>query len=175
MIPTFNLHYDDSRPSSKPNSRSNSRDLGEVELGTDPAGDHVNDPENIISNDEERQDFLLTKDRSVKDGDSPQRENGPKSTPLPEKENADGSGADKKAVSSEHEVHKVPFFMLFKFANFFDYVLMVLGFLGAVGDGAAFPVMLYVMSKLINVLGSGNHRLGHDEFMREVSIVSSSA
>nr|CAD1831709.1 unnamed protein product [Ananas comosus var. bracteatus] len=47
------------------------------------------------------------------------------------------------------------FFTVFMHADAADNVLMLLGFVGAVGDGLSTPVMLLITSKIFNDLGSG--------------------
>ncbi|XWS62179.1 hypothetical protein CRYUN_Cryun07bG0188800 [Craigia yunnanensis] len=49
--------------------------------------------------------------------------------------------------------HKVPLLKLFSFADFYDYVLMTLGSLGACVHGASVPVFFIFFGKLINVVG----------------------
>lgn len=44
---------------------------------------------------------------------------------------------------------------IFKHADGIDLLLMAMGFLGAVGDGLCTPVMLLIMSRLMNNLGHG--------------------
>uniref|UniRef100_M1DI40 Uncharacterized protein n=1 Tax=Solanum tuberosum TaxID=4113 RepID=M1DI40_SOLTU len=45
---------------------------------------------------------------------------------------------------------------IFMHADGVDILLMTLGFLGAVGDGASFPVMLIAIAKLMNIIGGLN-------------------
>lgn len=49
--------------------------------------------------------------------------------------------------------HKVSLLKLFSFADFYDYVLMALGSLGACIHGASVPVFFIFFGKLINVIG----------------------
>ncbi|KAL1828350.1 hypothetical protein ACET3Z_006762 [Daucus carota] len=59
-------------------------------------------------------------------------------------------------------------FSIFMHADAVDLLLMILGFIGAVGDGLSTPVMLFVTSKLMNNVGSTisfqtvNHDFTHD-------------
>lgn len=48
-----------------------------------------------------------------------------------------------------------PFFTIFMHADNIDAVLMVFGFIGAIGDGLSTPVMLLLTSKFFNDLGTG--------------------
>ncbi|GLT80577.1 hypothetical protein SLA2020_520100 [Shorea laevis] len=58
---------------------------------------------------------------------------------------------EKKEGKSQPE--KVPLLKLFSFADFYDYVLMVLGSIGAIVHGASVPVFFIFFGKLINVIG----------------------
>ncbi|TKY70039.1 ABC transporter B family member 2 [Spatholobus suberectus] len=49
--------------------------------------------------------------------------------------------------------HKVPLLKLFSFADFYDYVLMAVGSVGACIHGASVPVFFIFFGKLINVIG----------------------
>ncbi|XP_068634125.1 ABC transporter B family member 2-like [Aristolochia californica] len=53
----------------------------------------------------------------------------------------------------EEAEKKVPFLKLFAFADFYDYVLMVIGSLGACVHGASVPVFFIFFGKLINIIG----------------------
>jgi len=48
---------------------------------------------------------------------------------------------------------KVPLLKLFSFADFYDYVLMALGSIGACIHGASVPVFFIFFGKIINVVG----------------------
>ncbi|KAK4782251.1 hypothetical protein SAY86_016353 [Trapa natans] len=48
---------------------------------------------------------------------------------------------------------------IFMYADSIDVLLMALGFFGAVGDGFTLPLMLYILSRLMNNIGSS--QLGH--------------
>ncbi|XP_078154321.1 putative multidrug resistance protein isoform X1 [Carex rostrata] len=50
---------------------------------------------------------------------------------------------------------KSPLFTIFMHADKVDVVLMVFGFIGAIGDGLSIPVMLLLTSKFFNDLGNG--------------------
>lgn len=86
-------------------------------------------------------------------------------------EGVEGDGKSAKGAGKA-AVPKVPFMQLFKFADAYDKLLMVLGFLGAVGDGATTPGMLFVMSGLINVFGQMQSTTN---FMHEISKVGAPA
>ena len=60
---------------------------------------------------------------------------------------------DTKKKKEEKKQYKVPLLKLFSFADFYDYVLMALGSLGACVHGASLPVFFIFFGKLINVIG----------------------
>ncbi|KAG9454516.1 hypothetical protein H6P81_007420 [Aristolochia fimbriata] len=70
-----------------------------------------------------------------------------------------GEGRDGKRKNSgkddEEEANKrvVPFLKLFAFADFYDYVLMFVGSVGACVHGASVPVFFIFFGKLINIIG----------------------
>ncbi|XVF11071.1 hypothetical protein REPUB_Repub07fG0237900 [Reevesia pubescens] len=67
-----------------------------------------------------------------------------------------GNNQDSDDTKKKKEVkkqHKVPLFKLFSFADFYDYVLMALGSLGACVHGASVPVFFIFFGKLINIIG----------------------
>jgi ATP-binding cassette subfamily B (MDR/TAP) protein 1 len=54
----------------------------------------------------------------------------------------------------EHEKTKtVPFYKLFAFADSFDFLLMILGTLGSIGNGLGFPLMTLLFGDLIDAFG----------------------
>ncbi|KAJ8773928.1 hypothetical protein K2173_009359 [Erythroxylum novogranatense] len=71
----------------------------------------------------------------------------------PNKEEKDDIGMDKKEKSDREKQQKVPLLKLFTFADFYDYVLMGLGSIGACAHGASVPVFFIFFGKLINVIG----------------------
>ncbi|XP_068649595.1 ABC transporter B family member 10-like [Aristolochia californica] len=67
-----------------------------------------------------------------------------------------GDGEDKRKSSKDDEEEankRIPFLKLFAFADFYDYVLMFIGSLGACVHGASIPVFLIFFGKLINIIG----------------------
>ncbi|CAN6230651.1 unnamed protein product [Urochloa humidicola] len=56
-------------------------------------------------------------------------------------------------------VQRRPFASVFMHADAADVALMVLGLVGAMGDGMSTPVMLLIASRIFNVTGSGPDRL----------------
>ncbi|KAJ4952927.1 hypothetical protein NE237_029759 [Protea cynaroides] len=74
-----------------------------------------------------------------------------------------GNGKEEKKKDSESEgeeeekkklkSHKVSFLKLFEFADLVDYILMILGTIGACIHGASVPVFFIFFGKLINIIG----------------------
>ncbi|KAK9144290.1 hypothetical protein Sjap_004193 [Stephania japonica] len=60
---------------------------------------------------------------------------------------------DNSEEEKSKKTHKVPFLKLFSFADFYDYVLMGIGFIAACVHGASVPVFFIFFGKLINVMG----------------------
>lgn len=62
----------------------------------------------------------------------------------------------KKKIKGDEEgkkQHTVPLLKLFTFADFYDYILMGIGSVGACVHGASVPVFFIFFGKLINVIG----------------------
>ncbi|TVU29730.1 hypothetical protein EJB05_21313, partial [Eragrostis curvula] len=69
------------------------------------------------------------------------------------------------------------FMSLFAHADAADVTLMVLGLLGAVGDGMSTPLKLLITSRIANDLGSGPDQLRHfssriNENVRDIFILA---
>ncbi|KAI3983525.1 hypothetical protein MKX01_038945, partial [Papaver californicum] len=77
--------------------------------------------------------------------------------PEPEPEHNDGQ---------EEIIGTVPFFKLFRFADFKDKVLMAVGTIGACANGATTPIMTILLGKMINSFGNTE---GTDEVVKQVS------
>lgn len=63
------------------------------------------------------------------------------------------------------------FFLLFKYVDVYDYLFMVLVFIGVVGDGFLFFIMFFVVGSFINIFGSSIN-VFMDEFNKKVIEVS---
>jgi len=59
----------------------------------------------------------------------------------------------KKEEAAGKKQQKVPLLKLFAFADFYDFVLMGLGSVGACIHGASVPVFFIYFGKLINIIG----------------------
>lgn len=60
-------------------------------------------------------------------------------------------------------------------ADTVDLVLMILGFIGAVGDGLTLPLTLVVTSKLMNNIGGVSNLNDHNAFTSHINQVLSSS
>ncbi|XP_055805857.1 ABC transporter B family member 9-like [Solanum dulcamara] len=66
------------------------------------------------------------------------------------------------------EDQKVSFYKLFSFADKFDVALMIIGTIGAIGNGLTQPLMTLIFGQLVNSFGSSNY----DEVVHKISKVS---
>lgn len=62
-----------------------------------------------------------------------------------------GEEVEKKKAHNNN--NKVPFTKLFSYADSYDYLLMILGSVGAIAHGASVPVFFIFFGKLINLIG----------------------
>ncbi|KAJ8549395.1 hypothetical protein K7X08_033102 [Anisodus acutangulus] len=79
---------------------------------------------------------------------------------------ADNSG--EKLEKKGDEDQKVPFYKLFSFADRLDVALMIIGTIGAIGNGLTQPLMTLIFGQLVNSFGSSNS----DEVVHKISKVS---
>ncbi|PKI46864.1 hypothetical protein CRG98_032675 [Punica granatum] len=63
------------------------------------------------------------------------------------------NGKEDRGPSSTKKTQKVSFLKLFSFADFYDYVLMAVGSVGACIHGVSVPVFFIFFGKLINIIG----------------------
>ncbi|CAM8897209.1 unnamed protein product [Rhodiola kirilowii] len=85
-----------------------------------------------------------------------------------ENKNVPNKDVDKKSETDEKAL-TVPFYRLFAFADGLDYFLIVVGTIGAVGNGLCMPLMTVVFGDLINAFGQNQDT---KEILRAVSKVS---
>lgn len=52
-----------------------------------------------------------------------------------------------------------------------DILLMILGLIGAIGDGISVPVMLFITSKIMNNIGGSSTQTKEDDFTHNVNKV----
>ncbi|XP_065859877.1 ABC transporter B family member 11-like [Euphorbia lathyris] len=84
-----------------------------------------------------------------------------------EEEEKETSKGDKKGKAEN--ANTIPFFKLFSFADSTDILLMVIGTIGAIGNGVSMPLMSLLMGEMINSFG-GNQ--DDDKMVEIVSKVS---
>lgn len=63
--------------------------------------------------------------------------------------------------------------IIFRYADWIDYLLMLLGTFGAIGDGMSTNCLLVFASQIMNSLGDGNGNEGRLGFMVQVEKVTS--
>ncbi|KAK3020914.1 hypothetical protein RJ639_045897 [Escallonia herrerae] len=76
-------------------------------------------------------------------------------------------GEDGEKLRSKGGDEKVPIYKLFAFADRLDAVLMIVGTLGAIGNGLTQPIMTVIFGQLINSFGTSND----SEVVHEISEV----
>ena len=74
-----------------------------------------------------------------------------------------------KKGKKEEKGHTVPFLKLFAFADPLDYLLMIVGSIGAIGNGVAMPLMTLLFGALTNAFG--NNQTDTTTLVHEVSKV----
>ncbi|MED6197451.1 ABC transporter B member 11 [Stylosanthes scabra] len=69
-----------------------------------------------------------------------------------------------KRKAKDEAKNKIPFYKLFSFADPLDYALLIVGTIGAVGNGMANPLMTVVFGNLIDAFGgtSNSQKVVHD-------------
>lgn len=60
---------------------------------------------------------------------------------------------------------------MFRYADGVDKLLMLLGTLGSIGDGLQKPLMMYILSDVINSYGSANGSLTNDDVDKVITIL----
>uniref|UniRef100_A0A6N2L835 ABC transmembrane type-1 domain-containing protein n=1 Tax=Salix viminalis TaxID=40686 RepID=A0A6N2L835_SALVM len=76
-----------------------------------------------------------------------------------EKRSSAGNGDQQKPekIKGDGETKSVPFFKLFAFADSTDICLMILGTIGAIGNGASLPIMSILFGDLIDSFGKNQN------------------
>ncbi|KAJ0080014.1 hypothetical protein Patl1_23495 [Pistacia atlantica] len=59
----------------------------------------------------------------------------------------------KKRKDKEESTNKLPYYKLYSFANFTDFVLIGVGTIGAIGNGMCMPLMTLIFGNLVNAYG----------------------
>lgn len=100
--------------------------------------------------------------------DSPNRTEAETSnSKTPEKE------AKTESVRKDEKTKTVPFHKLFAFADSFDIILMILGTIGAVGNGLGFPIMTILFGDVIDVFGQNQNSTDVSDKIAKVKIITS--
>ncbi|XP_011005954.1 PREDICTED: ABC transporter B family member 4-like [Populus euphratica] len=83
-----------------------------------------------------------------------------------------GNGDQQKQKKSEgdEETKTVPFIKLFSFADTKDIFLMILGTVGAIGNGASLPIMSILFGDLINAFGKNQNNKDVVDLVSKVSL-----
>ncbi|KAF9669198.1 hypothetical protein SADUNF_Sadunf14G0082900 [Salix dunnii] len=88
-----------------------------------------------------------------------------------EKSSGPDKDLEKQERSNEDEKTKtVPFHKLFSFADSTDAVLMIIGSIGAVGNGVCYPLMSILLGDVINTFGQNQHDKNVVHLVSEVSL-----
>lgn len=78
------------------------------------------------------------------------------------------SRSNRKKEKETPNANSVPFYKLFAFADSTDYMLMIAGTIGAIGNGACMPLMTILFGDLIDSFGENQN---NDDVVRVVSKV----
>nr|KYP57750.1 ABC transporter B family member 21 [Cajanus cajan] len=79
------------------------------------------------------------------------------------------SKQDSKSKAKDEAAKTVPLYKLFSFADPLDHLLMLLGTVGAIGNGVSLPLMTLIFGNMINAFGGNKNT---DEVVDEVSKAS---
>lgn len=71
-------------------------------------------------------------------------------------DNSSSSPTQQHGIRDNKTKQKVPFYMLFNFADHLDVTLMIIGTISAVANGLASPLMTLFLGNVINAFGSSN-------------------
>ena len=91
-----------------------------------------------------------------------------------EEKSSGGRGDQQETVKSkgDEETKTVPFLKLFSFADSTDILLVILGTIGAVGNGASFPIMSILFGDLVNSFGQNQNSKEVVDLISKVNIIS---
>ena len=90
-----------------------------------------------------------------------------------EKSSGPNKDLEKQERSNEDEKTKtVPFHKLFSFADSTDAVLMIIGSIGAVGNGVCYPLMSILLGDVINTFGQNQNNKNVVHLVSEVNTIS---
>ena len=91
-----------------------------------------------------------------------------------EEKSSGGKGDQQKPGKSkgDEETKTVPFIKLFSFADSTDILLMILGTIGALGNGISFPIMSILFGDLTNSFGQNQNSKEVVDLISKVNIIS---
>lgn len=91
-----------------------------------------------------------------------------------EEKSSGGRGDQQEPVKSkgDEETKTVPFLKLFSFADSTDILLMILGTIGAVGNGASLPIMSILFGDLVNSFGQNQNNKHVVDLVTKVNIIN---
>ncbi|XP_022568116.2 LOW QUALITY PROTEIN: ABC transporter B family member 21 [Brassica napus] len=78
--------------------------------------------------------------------------------------------AKTESVRKDEKTKTVPFHKLFAFADSFDIILMILGTIGAVGNGLGFPIMTILFGDVIDVFGQNQNSTDVSDKIAKVAL-----
>ena len=81
-------------------------------------------------------------------------------------------GKEKAVVDGDNQQQKVSFYKLFLFADKMDVVLMIVGTIGAIGNGVSQPLMTLIFGQLIHSFGSSIPSNVIDEVSQVMSVLT---
>jgi ATP-binding cassette, subfamily B (MDR/TAP), member 1 len=90
------------------------------------------------------------------------------SSPLASSSNPNNAGHEQEEEEDRSKSYTVPFYKLFAFADSKDVVLMLLGTVGSIANGAALPFMTVLFGNLIDAFGGA---LSQHEVLNRVAKV----
>lgn len=88
----------------------------------------------------------------------------PRTSQNPAETNTDG-----KKGKQKEKAEKVPYYRLFSFADSTDILLMIVGTVGAIGNGLGMPLMTLLLGQMIDSFG--NNKFNTSNTLNQVSKV----
>ncbi|KDP28335.1 hypothetical protein JCGZ_14106 [Jatropha curcas] len=84
--------------------------------------------------------------------------------------NGKGNPQDTEQSKGDDKTNSVPFYKLFSFADPTDIILMIVGTIGAVGNGLSLPIMTILLGDTINAFGQNQNNQDVVEVVSKVSL-----
>lgn len=75
------------------------------------------------------------------------------------KEKAQKNLSKEEKKAEKEKAHVVSFYKLFSYADRWDYMLMIVGSIGAIGNGVSMPLMTLIFGDLTNAFGNNQNNL----------------